>query len=297
MQQHKYKDDRLWELTKGYKQDYTPDVEKGLESLKAQMAQSASPTSVISMRTWLVRAASIAVLVLGAVFLYQQLLPDEAIALEVIESNEEATVGLYQLPDGTQIWLNKNSKLSYPAHFSDTERIVQLEGEAYLKVVSNPSNPFIVQTKETAVKVLGTAFSVRAYPDAAAVTVAVEEGTVAFEAKATGKQLILQAQQKGTYQKKEQALVESSTHAMQDLAWKEQKLVFDDTALPEIFSYLNTQFDISILTNKDLTNCNLTATFVENTPEAILNRITSTFPIMEIKQLADKKYQLSGACK
>lgn len=68
MQQHKNRDEKLWKLTKGYKQEYTPDVEKGLANLKTRIAKD-QPTLVISMKIWLMRAASIAIVVLGSVVL------------------------------------------------------------------------------------------------------------------------------------------------------------------------------------------------------------------------------------
>lgn len=295
MQQHKNKEEHLWRLTEGYKKAYTPDVEKGLQALKSKMAQSASPTPVIALRTWLTRAASIAVLVIGGLFLYQQMAIDSPSALQVIQSDDTA-ISLHQLPDGTELWLNKNSKLTHPIQFTDGERKIQLEGEAFLKVVKNPSKPFIIEAGGSTIEVLGTAFSVKAYPKEASTIVSVEEGKVAFEAISAGKKLILQANEKGTYQKEAQQLTKSTTHAIADLGWKEQKLVFKDTPLSEILDYLDSQFGVTVLATEQLKSCDIIATFVDNQPDAILNRITDAFPI-QLTQLEDKKYQLSGSCK
>ncbi len=70
------------------------------------------------------------------------------------------------LPDGTQVWLNSDSKLVYDnEHFGDGVREVSLTGEAYFDVVKNPAKPFIIHTSKINVKVLGTVFNVKAYPD------------------------------------------------------------------------------------------------------------------------------------
>jgi transmembrane sensor len=69
------------------------------------------------------------------------------------------------LPDGTQIWLNAGSKLSYDSSlFNKKKRIVSLSGEAFFDVTKNKEIPFIVQTNKICIKVLGTAFNVKAYP-------------------------------------------------------------------------------------------------------------------------------------
>lgn len=69
------------------------------------------------------------------------------------------------LPDGSQVWLNADSKISYGSAFSKESRELTLVGEAYFDVIKDPAHPFIIHTKELDIKVLGTAFNVRAYPD------------------------------------------------------------------------------------------------------------------------------------
>jgi transmembrane sensor len=68
------------------------------------------------------------------------------------------------LPDGTTVVLNKKSKLSYPVEFTGSTREVFLTGEAFFDVAHNPSKPFKVHTGVFVTKVLGTAFSIKAYP-------------------------------------------------------------------------------------------------------------------------------------
>lgn len=67
------------------------------------------------------------------------------------------------LPDGTQVWLNSDSKIQYAPTFNDTVREVTLDGEAYFDVVKNPRRPFIVHTSSIDIRVLGTAFNVKSY--------------------------------------------------------------------------------------------------------------------------------------
>jgi transmembrane sensor len=69
-----------------------------------------------------------------------------------------------ELPDGTQVWLNSGSKLNYQRDFNSRSREVVLEGEAFFDVVKDPSHPFIVHASSIDIKVLGTSFTVKSYP-------------------------------------------------------------------------------------------------------------------------------------
>lgn len=82
------------------------------------------------------------------------------------------------LPDGSTAWLNAGSKLSYKSDFNNTERIVNLEGEAYFKVKSNKEKPFVVQTTYLKVKAYGTVFNVKAYPEEKTIEATLVEGIV-----------------------------------------------------------------------------------------------------------------------
>jgi transmembrane sensor len=69
------------------------------------------------------------------------------------------------LPDGSKVWLNAGSKITYDKNFGETSRNLQLTGEAYFDVVHNASRPFIIHTQAMDIKVLGTQFNVKSYPD------------------------------------------------------------------------------------------------------------------------------------
>ncbi len=71
----------------------------------------------------------------------------------------------YLLPDGTTVWLNAGSKLHYENDFRGTTRVVRLEGEAFFDVIKDPKRPFIVRASDIDIRVLGTAFNVKSYPE------------------------------------------------------------------------------------------------------------------------------------
>lgn len=82
------------------------------------------------------------------------------------------------LPDGSKVWLNAGSTLDYPKQFTGKTRAVQLQGEAYFEVAKNVKQPFIVHTKTFDIKVLGTGFNVRAYPDEDSAITSLVHGSV-----------------------------------------------------------------------------------------------------------------------
>ena len=95
------------------------------------------------------------------------------------------------LDDGTEIWLNSVSELKYPAHFVGNERRVQLTGEAYFQVARNEAAPFIVETRDMDVKVLGTSFNVSVYEDEESCHATLVEGRVEVNDKVNGEKVVL----------------------------------------------------------------------------------------------------------
>ena len=95
------------------------------------------------------------------------------------------------LDDGTEIWLNSASELKYPAHFVGNERRVQLTGEAYFHVARNEAAPFIVETRDMDVKVLGTSFNVSVYEDEESCHATLVEGRVEVNDKVNGEKVVL----------------------------------------------------------------------------------------------------------
>ena len=87
------------------------------------------------------------------------------------------------LPDGTRVWLNAGSRLTYKKSFNTNDRLVTLQGEAFFHVKSNKNKPFIVQTSKLNVKALGTSFNVKAYPEDKSVTATLVEGIIQVEGK------------------------------------------------------------------------------------------------------------------
>lgn len=123
-------------------------------------------------------AAAISVLVMSALYIYNSVSkPAPVLAMNkiVVPPGQRANL---TLSDGTNVWLNACSELTYPASFTEESRNVSLKGEAYFDVSKDAEHPFVVQTKKCDIKVLGTEFNVQADESDCEFSAALLEGSI-----------------------------------------------------------------------------------------------------------------------
>ncbi len=146
------------------------------------------------------------------------------------------------LADGTQVWLNAESKLKYPVAFGSEERVVELEGEGFFKVSKDASRPFRVKTKRQVVEVLGTEFNVDAYPDGEYVYTTLVEGKVKVDADGKSMELVpgMQSVVGG------QEMYSRKVNTGDVVSWKNGMFVLEDKSLEEIMSKLARWYDFNI---------------------------------------------------
>jgi transmembrane sensor len=148
------------------------------------------------------------------------------------------------LSDGTSVWLNALSSLKFPVEFSGSFRNVELAGEAYFDVVKNKEKPFIVETaRSLSVKVLGTHFNIKAYPDDKSIDVTLLEGSILAGNKQDsakvkpGETLSLNTQDKITIK---------SANLEQVSAWRSRLFWFNRNSFEEIMKDLSRWYDIDV---------------------------------------------------
>lgn len=147
------------------------------------------------------------------------------------------------LSDGTRVWLNSSSTLTFPQVFSGNERRVQLTGEAYFEVKADAAHPFIVSTAQMDVKVLGTSFNVSVYDDEDAVHTTLVKGSV--EVKATGNQaMILRPGEQACLS--DRKLTCQEVNIRQFTSWIDGKFMFCNTELEEISKQISRWYDVDI---------------------------------------------------
>ncbi|WP_298653707.1 FecR family protein [uncultured Proteiniphilum sp.] len=151
------------------------------------------------------------------------------------------------LPDSSEIWINAGTNLKYPKKFRD-QRIVYLDGEAYFSVRKDQSKPFVVQTEDISVKVLGTQFNVKAYPEDERVITTLASGKVEIHT-GTNNPRVLKPNEQLTYHKNTSKINITEISTDETDAWRNGQLIFSDASLPEILQVLERKFDVSISDN------------------------------------------------
>ena len=183
------------------------------------------------------------------------------------------------LPDGTLVWLNAGSKIVYSQGFGVDDRKLSLEGEGYFEVMRNEKVPFEVKTKEVNLKVLGTKFNFRNYPDDAEVTVNLLEGKVALHNEIRPMQeLYLVPNERMVLDKLTGKMTKSHVKAENASVWINDELFFDEELLEDIAKKLMRSYDVEIEVADSLKNKRFYGSFkiMGNTIDEVLQTIAST---------------------
>ena len=151
---------------------------------------------------------------------------------------------LVTLPDGTQVWLNANTTLTISNQFNQTERQVELEGEALFDVVHNPDIPFLVDMKNFQVKVHGTKFNVQSCDDQPETTVTLLEGLVSLHSEGHP-DLQLQPGNMAIYDRKSNEISVTPADPLTTL-WASHELIIEDKSLEETALLLANWYHIRI---------------------------------------------------
>lgn len=150
------------------------------------------------------------------------------------------------LEDGTEVWLNAQSQLIYPETFSQTERRVRVEGEAYFRVARDEQKPFIVETDGQLVRVLGTEFNVHSYAEDKVVETTLVKGSIAMQpADAGDAQLLLTPGHQAVFDKTAHDIQIHSVDTDVVTSWREGKFVFENQTLAQLMLTLSRWYDFT----------------------------------------------------
>jgi ferric-dicitrate binding protein FerR (iron transport regulator) len=177
------------------------------------------------------------------------------------------------LEDGTKIWLNAESRLTYPKSFRGEEtREVQLEGEAYFDVAENKQKPFIVHTSDIRIKVLGTSFNVKSYGKDRTIQTTLIKGKVTIESSLDSTKLTLLPNQQAVFEKESKKIfLEHKDEAVEYTSWRDGQLLFDDRPLSDIVNELERWFNVTIeVEDRASLNCHFSAKVDNKTLEEVL---------------------------
>ena len=184
------------------------------------------------------------------------------------------------LPDGTLVWLNAGSRMTYSQGFGVDNRKVELEGEGYFEVKRNEKIPFFVKTKDLQLQVLGTKFNFRDYPEDHEVVVSVLEGKVGLNnLLREEKEAVLSPDERAVLNKANGLLTVESVTASNASQWTDGYLFFDEELLPDIAKELERSYNVKIhIANDSLKTFRFYGNFVrrEQNIQEVLEALAST---------------------
>ncbi len=183
------------------------------------------------------------------------------------------------LPDGSTVWLNGESRIRYPAVFNENRK-VEVSGEVFFKVKSDVENPFLVGAKDVFVKATGTEFNVLAYDDNPEINVILKEGKVNLIDNSHKHLKKMQPGYRLKFNNETQSLKYSKINAEDYSQWIYGKLIFHETPFSEVVSRMERWYGVDIeVADKELYALHFKATFEEEGIEEALKLLqyTATF--------------------
>lgn len=214
---------------------------------------------VRSIRRQLMVAASLALLVMFTWLAYDRFLVTEVLAYQTGAGQRKEII----LPDGSHVFLNEKSSISLDERLAENaERRVTLKGEAFFKVRRNPEKPFIVESKGTETRVLGTSFNVRAYSAEPETRVSVLTGKVRFSSVLQKTHVLLTPGMSGIYAQKERRLRAGYYTTSNFLFWKDRKLEFNNERLEDVLKEVAADYHVKFqIADASLKEKRLTCSF------------------------------------
>lgn len=262
-----------------------------------------------SRKKWYWAAAVILLMVSGWITLTNlfKTAANKDIARQVSEiTTRPGSTSKVELPDGSIVWLNAGSKLTYNRDFNKGMREVTLSGEGYFDVTKMPDKPFIIHTSSINIKVLGTAFNVKAYPEDKQTETSLIRGSIEVTIKnRPNDKIILSPSEKlvvendkvtrkaGTVNKEEMQVTSPvlpfvsvnklryslSDSSVAETAWMSNKLVFRDESFEELAIRMERRYDVKILIQDDeLKHERLNGTFDQESVTQALGALTEMIP-------------------
>ncbi|HEY4286308.1 MAG TPA: FecR domain-containing protein [Puia sp.] len=148
------------------------------------------------------------------------------------------------LPDGSKVWLNAASSLTYPTTFAGKDRSVQLQGEAYFEIAPNAAKPFKVNHDGLQIEVLGTSFNIMAYKDEQAVRTTLLEGRIRVH---NGGQAVLLSPGQQARSKDNQPVSVAAADLEEAVAWKNGVFRFNESTIEEVMRQISRWYDVDVV--------------------------------------------------
>ncbi len=228
--------------------EYTPNVEKALESVTSRLPEQKKKQSLWSSG-W-IKIAAIFVLGTGVFGIYKFLWTG-AEMIEVTSAPGTKPKEII-LPDNSKIILSQNSELRYPSEFKKNIRSIEFSGEAYFDIAPDKTRPFVIESELTTTRVTGTEFNLRTYKEDSIIKITVTEGSVSFKAKNNNALVMVGVGEAGTLHVKTNVLTKEQNDDRNFMAWRDGKLSFENETLGSALKTLSRYYNKTFITSTKL---------------------------------------------
>ncbi len=261
-------------------------VQKRWNALSSKMNASKKTDKKISMKIWtFVRTAAAVLflpLLLSTLYFYNR-------SAELYEQNVQditltspsGVVTHITLPDGSKVWLNSQTTLTYPQRFVVGRREVHLSGEAFFEVSADKENRFdVMLSNGLRISAYGTEFNVNAYPGDDYSLATLTKGNIEIGGSGFTETKVINPGEQLSYKKSTKTLDISKTNLMVANAWKDGQIIFRRTPMNDVVKILSRHFHVDIKLDDDALQAYVySATFKTETLTDILDLLKKTSPI------------------
>jgi len=266
------------------------DIEKRYELLKTRISSNSSTSAktkkLLFIPQWMkIAAVFVFAFLLGGTLAYELMFEYSAQADSQyeIEAPYGAKIAM-NLADGTKVWLNAGSKMTYDNSFNSSNRRIHLVGEGYFKVAKNTELPFVVEAGEVAVKAVGTAFNVKAYPDEDLLEATLVEGIVDVS---KGKDhIMLSPNQNITIQNPNALTSKMNYELLKNVntlvytSWIGKRWIFERETMDDFIKTLERRYDVHInIQDQRLDTYKITGSIDQQTLGQLLKALQLTIPL------------------
>lgn len=199
---------------------------------------------------------------------------------EITLVTAEGNIGEFTLPDGTKVWLNENTRLTYPESFDGKTREVELCGEAFFEVRKDAERPFMVQMHNLDVEVLGTSFGAACYLDRKVEEIILKNGSVKISGESMQNSVVLKPNERLTYSPFDGNVCVTDFDVENAYRWYEKYLSFDNARFGDILSNIEHRYNVEIrpLTSVSMDK-RLSLTIIHEPLETIMDVMSTLLPI------------------
>lgn len=268
--------------------------EELIQRVRQNIDRKIKPIQIYSPQRWVWYASGIAAMLLIFISLSFYFNPKSNDNIARIKSdiplsdwakyeNSSAKILKISLPDGSMVWLQPKTQLSY----NQSDRVyrqVNLRGEAFFEVKRDEARPFLIYSGKMTTKVLGTSFNVKAYPETEKFEVSVVTGKVSVMNESE-REVFVTPKQQVVLENKSDILTINELPKDKTFYWELSSLTFDNTSMEEVVDNIEHNFNVKIYLNPNLKNCRLSGNFNQEHLSSILEIICKSI---------DAEYVMNG---